>query len=97
MHAELPVVRLDLSDRLRTLIIETVRTVRFPLDNGMRQKRFEDLLYRDGAGAGSAAAMWRGKSFVQIDVKNVDAEISRACNPHHRIEVRAIHVHKSAV
>src|SRR5207244_9617797 len=59
--------------------------------------RFEDLLYRDRAGAGSAAAMWRRKSFVEIDVKNIDAEISRPCNPHHRVKVRTIHVNERAL
>ena len=34
---------------------------------------------------------------VKIDVENVDAEITRPGDPHHRVEIGAIHVHKAAV
>ena len=34
------------------------------------------------------------EGLMQVDMKDVDAEISGPRYPHHRIQVRAIHIHK---
>ena len=40
--------------------------------------------------------MRRREGLVQVDVQNVDAEISRPRDAHHRVEVRPIHVDQRA-
>ena len=57
------------------------------------QVRFE----ADGAHAGAAAAVRDGEGFVQVDVRDVSADIGGAAQADLRVEVCAVHVHLTAV
>ena len=59
-------------------------------------ERLENFLHRDRTRAGTAAAVRRGKCFVQIEVHHVDAEISGARDAGKRVHVRAVHVKQRA-
>ena len=61
------------------------------------QERLQNFLHRDGACAGSAAAMRRGESFVQVQVHHVDAEIAGARDAGQRVHVGAVHVEQRAL
>src|SRR5205814_4768114 len=94
VHAKLAVVRLDLPDGVRTVVVEAVAAVGIALDNRIRQKRLENFLYRDRPRSRSPSAVGSREGLMQVDMKDVDAEISGPRYPHHRIQVRAIHIHK---
>ena len=50
-----------------------------------------------GTGAGTAAAVRRGKSLVQIQVHDVDAEIAGPGDAGQRVHVGAVHVEQGAL
>ena len=85
MHAELSIVGFDLSYGLRTLVIQEKLPVRLFFDRGVRHVGFENFLKSDRAAAGPTTAVRRGKGLMKIDVQDVDAEIARPRNPHHRV------------
>ncbi len=55
------------------------------------------LLHPHGTGPGTAAAVRRGESLVQIDMNDVKAHVPRPGDPEKRVQVRAVIVKKPAV
>jgi hypothetical protein len=52
---------------------------------------------RDGTHAGPAAAVRDAERLVQVEVRDVAAELAGRAQPHHRIHVGAVHVDLAAV
>src|SRR4029077_11080989 len=65
--------------------------------NGNRAKRLEDFLHGHGAGAWTAAAVRRGKCFVQIEVHDVDPEVTRARDAGEGVHVSPVHIEQRAL
>ena len=55
------------------------------------------LGYADRTDPGAAAAMWDAKRFVQIQVANIRADVTRPAKADLRVHVRAVHVDLAAV
>src|SRR6185312_10044957 len=53
--------------------------------------------HRHGADAGAAAAMGDAESLVQVEVRDIAAELAGSRETHHGIHVGAVHVHLAAV
>src|SRR5437867_11436564 len=59
VHAEVAVVRLDLSNRLRTLVFEEIRAFSGLCNDRIRQKRFQHFLHSDRTRAWPTAPVRR--------------------------------------
>ncbi len=53
--------------------------------------------HADGPHAGSATAVWNGKGFMQIKVCDIGTNLARPAQPHHCVQVGAIHIDLAAV
>ena len=67
-------------------------------DQGMvGQERRQMRLDADRADAGAAAAVGDAEGLVQVEVHHVGAELGGPADPHHSVEVGAVHVDLTAV
>ena len=67
------------------------------IEHGRRQKRFKLLLHRHRTRAGTAAAVRRGESLVQVQVHHVHAEVAGTDFADQRVHVGAVHVEQAAL
>ena len=96
MHSKLAVVGFHFSDRLRPVEVEIQATIRTRRNHRGRQKRLEDFFDCNRPGPWPATPMGRGECLVQIHMQDVDAEIAWTGDPHHRIQIRPVHVDQRA-
>src|SRR5262249_54181172 len=94
VHAEMTVICLDLSNRLRTVIVEEVKALRVLGNNRIGQIRLENLPYNDGAGSPAAPTMRSGKCFVKINMQDIHSKVPGPCDSHHGVQIRAVHINQ---
>ena len=96
-HAEVAGERLDSPDRVRPVLFERQLSACFLDKNRDWPERLEDLLHRDGSGAGASAAMRRRERLVQIQMHHVYAKIAGPRYASERIHIRPVHVEQCAL
>ena len=95
--AEISAEGFDSADGVRADLFEREASAFFFDENRHRAEGLENFLHRHRAGAGTAAAVGRRESFVQVEVHHVDAEIAGARDAGQRVHVGAVHIEKRAL
>ncbi len=95
-HAEVSEKCLHAADALGPVEIERIFPVRRFLDDGRGKIGLQNFLDCDWTRARAAASMRSGKRLVQVQVHDVDAEVSRPRDAHQRVHVGPIHVDEPA-
>ena len=95
-HAEISAEGFYAADGVRANLLEGKAAVFFLHENRNRQERLENLFHSDRTGSGTAAAVRGRKSFVQVEMHDIDAKIAGAGDAGEGVHVRAIHVEKRA-
>src|SRR6185312_7573787 len=94
-HAKISAVRANAPYTLLTVRVQN-KPPFFLYDYRHRQNRLKFFFYEDRARTWTTAAMRRRKSFMQIQVHYIDAEISRTSDSGKSIHVRAVHIDECA-
>ena len=95
-HAEVAAEGLHSANRFPPHRLQRETAIFFFHQNRHGAERLENLLHGYRPGSRTAAAMWRRKGLVQVEVHDVDANIARPCDSRERIHVGAVHVHQRA-
>ena len=94
-NRKIAIIRRDVADRLRRVVIEIIRAIVMHTHHRNRQKFLESRNHANRPRARPTAAMGRGERFVQIEMADVKAHIAGFALAHHGIEVRAVVVHQA--
>src|SRR4029077_6438075 len=95
MHADVAIKRAHPAHRLGQVIIPGPAAVF--VDESRCWQEWGQLRF-DGyrARAGSATAMWSGKSLMQIEMHHIHAEVARTRDSYQCVHVGAVHVNQPA-
>ncbi len=96
-HSEVTVEGTHAPHGLRTVIVKTKGSIGFRGQDRRGQEWFECFLDRYRTRARATATVRSRESFVQVEMHDVDAEVTGAHLAHERIHVGAVHVKESAL
>src|SRR6185369_2510084 len=92
VHSEVSEEHAHTTDGLLAVVFETEGAVLKLGDDRYGKKRLKNLLHRHGSRAGASTSVRGRERLVQVEVHDVNAEVTRAGFSDERVHVRAVHV-----